>query len=264
MERKRRVKTPGLACALLVAMACLMLGGEARAHSFYCEASVEGDTVHVYSWFGGRRTTYPDAALVRVEAPDGTLLHAGKTDANGEYVFPLTVRVDLRIIVDGGTGHVAETTIPVGDMPTSLPAWAPGMNPGDMTAPDTVAGDSGMPPPGGAAGAGAGIGMDGAEMERLIRAAVQAQIDPLRREWRMYREARGLQDLLGGIGYILGVTGVAFYLLARRRRCGTASRSGGNNGDQGNESSPVQGALGDGATGAGSEGAGHPPGAGSC
>lgn len=201
-----------------MALVLLMGTTEAWAHSFNCAASVEGDVVRVYSWFGGRRATYPDNAPVRVETPDGTLLHEGRTDANGEYAFPLTVRVELRITVDGGTGHVAQTTVPESDLPASLPEWVPGMSLEDVAAggAESVAEETSQE----AADAGArGLsGVDGAELERMVRVAVQEEIRPIRRELQVYREARGLQDLLGGIGYILGITGLAFYVLALRRR----------------------------------------------
>jgi nickel transport protein len=39
----------------------------------------------------------------------------------------------------------------------------------------------------------------------------------LHEELRAYEDRTRLRDLLGGVGYILGVAGIAFYLLACRR-----------------------------------------------
>lgn len=211
---------------LVMPLVFMMMGAEAWAHSFYCTASVEGDSVRVYSWFGGRRATFPEDAAVRVMAPDGTRLHEGKTDANGEYAFPLTVRCDLQITVDSGAGHVAQTTVPADDLPASLPAWTPGYT---VTTPDAFAVQTQESTPQRqdvGAGVGEGAGVDKAALDRVVRTAVQAQVEPLRRELRMYREARGWQDFLGGIGYILGLTGVAFYFLAHRKRKRIATTAG--------------------------------------
>ena len=41
---------------------------------------------------------------------------------------------------------------------------------------------------------------------------------PLRRELQEWRNQERLRDILGGIGYLLGMCGIAFYFLGTRRR----------------------------------------------
>ena len=55
-------------------------------------------------------------------------------------------------------------------------------------------------------------------LTRKIEAAVAKRIRPLVREIGELKEEVRFHDILGGIGYILGLAGVAFYFLGVRRR----------------------------------------------
>ena len=48
--------------------------------------------------------------------------------------------------------------------------------------------------------------------------SLRAEIVELRREFADYRNSTRLRDVLGGIGYILGLAGLAFYFLGVRRK----------------------------------------------
>ena len=52
---------------------------------------------------------------------------------------------------------------------------------------------------------------------QAIAQAVRDEMRPLRREIAAYREHNDFQTILGGIGYIVGLFGLGFYLAARRR-----------------------------------------------
>ena len=55
----------------------------------------------------------------------------------------------------------------------------------------------------------------------LIAETVARQIRPLRRDIERYQHRTRVHDVLGGIGYIFGVMGLAAYFLARRERTGS-------------------------------------------
>lgn len=59
--------------------------------------------------------------------------------------------------------------------------------------------------------------IDTADLEKLIAAAVRQEVQPLRKELAQYKEKNDAQTILGGLGYILGLTGLFFYLQARRQ-----------------------------------------------
>ena len=69
------------------------------------------------------------------------------------------------------------------------------------------------------------ISIEKAELETLIEAAVAKRIRPLQRELAQMRESIRLHDILGGIGYIIGIAGVTFYFLGVRRKEKLQSRS---------------------------------------
>ena len=51
----------------------------------------------------------------------------------------------------------------------------------------------------------------------MIEKAVAKQVKPLRKELRAYQEKAGLQDVLGGIGYIFGLCGIGMWWRQRKQ-----------------------------------------------
>jgi nickel transport protein len=57
-----------------------------------------------------------------------------------------------------------------------------------------------------------------ADIEALVERIVARQLAPIRRTLEESRNRRRLLDIVGGIGYILGLMGVVLYFHSRRRR----------------------------------------------
>jgi nickel transport protein len=55
------------------------------------------------------------------------------------------------------------------------------------------------------------------EIEQVVETAVSRQIRPLREQLEAYESKTRLHDTLGGIGYIVGIAGIAFYFMGRRK-----------------------------------------------
>lgn len=146
---------------------------------------------------------------VVVTGPDGAELGRTITDEDGFFLFVPTAPVAHTFRADLGAGHVAEVTMPAEEVAGILADAAPATpeaEPPAAPAPDADA-DASM-----AALAGT--------QRRAIAEAVRNEIRPLRREIAAYREHNDLQTILGGIGYIVGLFGLGFYLAARRRLAG--------------------------------------------
>ena len=62
------------------------------------------------------------------------------------------------------------------------------------------------------------VRLDEAAIERAVEAAVGRDIRALREKMEEYEHRLQLRDILGGIGYIIGITGAVFYILGARRR----------------------------------------------
>lgn len=62
----------------------------------------------------------------------------------------------------------------------------------------------------------AGIFLDRDEVQRIVARAVSQEVAPLKRQIQSLQQDRvSLQDILGGLGYILGLMGLTFYFKSR-------------------------------------------------
>lgn len=191
------MKTIVFLCAL--AAGCLG-AGDSFAHKVIASVYPAGDTIE--GEVGFSNGDMASGKVVEVFDPSGAKLGEATTDDNGLFVFKPTVAVAHIFRADLGAGHVAIAEVAAADLPRGLQK-----GPGAPRAAATGAAEGGAKPA--AAGAGAGT----AEIAAMIR----AEIKPLRKEIAAYKEKNDLQSILGGIGYILGLAGIGFYVAARRR-----------------------------------------------
>ncbi|WP_370050046.1 MULTISPECIES: cobalt ABC transporter permease [Salipiger] len=146
-----------------------------------------------------------------VTGPDGAELGRTITDEDGFFLFVPTAPVAHTFRADLGAGHVAEVTMPAEEMAGILAAAAPAAPEAEPPA---------APAPDADADADASMAPLAETQRRAIAEAVRNEVRPLRREIAAYREHNDLQTILGGIGYIVGLFGLGFYLAARRRLAG--------------------------------------------
>ncbi|MFZ0724507.1 MAG: hypothetical protein WAM61_01855 [Desulfobacterales bacterium] len=203
--------------SLFFALILLLFSGEALAHNVTVFAWVEGDTIHVESKYsGGRR---PMAAPVEVYDSRGILLLKGATDDNGEFSFNVPAKTEMKVVVLAGMGHRGEWTIPVADLEgvsVNLPAQAaPAASPpGAETGADQAR--NGPPPASGDPVAGGGL--TATQIQHAVEHALDAKLKPVLTLLVETRQRRpSVTDVLGGIGYIFGLIGVAAFISAKRR-----------------------------------------------
>ncbi|MGQ9368942.1 cobalt transporter CbiM [Azospirillum sp. ST 5-10] len=197
-----RVK-PGILAAAALALAVLGSGNDAQAHKLKIFAAAEGAAVSGYAYFDAG-TRAQDARVTAI-TPDGAVAFEGRTDARGSFRFEAQRRLDHRLAVDAGDGHQAWFTVRAAELPEGLPSGAAA---GGAPPPATAA-------PAAAAAAGTPAGED---LAALIERSVARQVRPLREDLDADREAVRLHDVLGGIGYIVGLAGLAYGLANRSRR----------------------------------------------
>jgi nickel transport protein len=185
----RRV-TDGLVGAALV----LLCAAPALAHRIHLFAS-GGTVIEGSAYFSGGGALA--SATVRVTAPNGVRLGEVRTDAAGRFTFRPAHRCDHVFVVEMGDGHRAECTVPAAELPSDLPSL-PGAPPPPPAEP------SGQPEP---------ADPSARELERAVARAVR----PLREQIDRLEHRLRFRDVLGGLGYIAGLTGLAFYVLAVRR-----------------------------------------------
>jgi len=179
--------------------------GPVMAHRVIIFAWVEGDTVFTESKFSGGKTV--KGGKVVVSDLKGRKLLEGKTNDRGEFSFKIPERTGMKIVLKAGMGHRGEWTIPADELggdPDSGPAPSEKKETGTMEKKEPVA-------------SGAGI--------EQIRKVVEQCLDKrLRPVMKLLVESRDrgptFREIVGGIGYIFGLAGVAAYFNYRRRTKG--------------------------------------------
>jgi nickel transport protein len=189
-------------------IASVIFATPAAAHKASAFATVQGKAISGEAYF--RDGSPIRNAQVTVLDPDGGKLGETKTDQAGKFSFEPCRRCDHRFVVDGGDGHVAQCTVEAGELPAGLPHGGPTPAPEGQTRPSPSSGaastESSIKKP---------VESSGSHDELE---AIQTQIAQLRRELAAREDSTRFRDIVGGIGYILGLMGLAFYFLGARRR----------------------------------------------
>ncbi|MBW1805305.1 MAG: hypothetical protein JRJ06_02855 [Deltaproteobacteria bacterium] len=172
----------------------------AHAHKVYLFAWVEGDTVYTDSYFSGKKKV--QNGLIKVfDTYDKEILQ-GKTDKNGEFSFKVPGSKDLMIVLESSMGHRTEYLLKANEITgIKKSSGEPGeaMEPG--TSPD------------------APVEVCMEEIKETIEEALDSRLRPISRRLADLEKEKGpgLTEILGGIGYIIGIMGLALYFKARKK-----------------------------------------------
>ena len=193
--------------ALALALASSLVAAPAFAHKLKVFATVIDGRVDGTVYFVGGAAAA--GAVVTVETGDGRPVATVATDGDGRFRVTPTLRADLLIVADSGDGHVARVTIPADQLDWGLPA---------SLAAETVTADAAEGPKADAETPPADAQVNAQAIEALVETAVARQIIPLREQLNAYEDRVRWRDVLGGLGYILGLAGLAAWLTTRRSR----------------------------------------------
>ena len=190
-----------IALALIFSL-CFTFVPLALAHKVYLFAWVEGDTVYTDSYFPGKKKV--KNGPIKVFDPAGKQLLEGKTDENGQFSFKIPQRTDLRIVLEATMGHKTEYLLKAEEIS------------GIAVKPDTekeVDKLQDSPPLG---------SVQTTDMEQIrivVEKAIDERLRPIERMLAKLQEERGpgLTEIIGGIGYIFGLMGIALYFNSRRK-----------------------------------------------
>jgi len=167
------------------------------AHKVYIYAWVEGDRVFTESFFpDGRKAVH---SQIEVLDEHGNKLLTGKTDSQGMFSFPLPPKKELKIVLRYPGGHRAEFDLEVEEKPVSE-----GRHEGGHT--DNHPPSVGVPC----------IGEE--EIRTIVEEVLDEKLEPIKgRLAASQKRGPGIAEILGGIGYIIGLMGVAIYFTHRKR-----------------------------------------------
>jgi nickel transport protein len=179
-----------------------------QAHLFKVFAYAEGAQIHGSAYFSGGRQAA--GARITVSTADGRVLASLRSDDKGEFAFQTDTRADHLIVADSGDGHVAKWTVTTAELGSDLPAAK------EVSTLRHPLSATGVREP---MNAPSGIFND--QLTALVERAVARQVGPLRAEVQRYAEHVRLGDILGGIGFIFGLAGLALWWRSRSTKSRT-------------------------------------------
>jgi len=211
INKNNNATQPHSVGGLLVFAATLLLlaTSPASAHKLNMFAYVEGDEIFAEGYFtDGKKAK--NSKITVFDSANNELLR-GTTDSDGQFSFAIPQQGDLRITVNAGMGHQAEYTLLKDELSEeSTPARSPGTPPTAAVNATTVQINDGPLTP------VIGINLDNDALRTEVERAVGKAIKPLMRELSM-RSEKSFADIVGGIGFIFGLFGVAMYFKARKQ-----------------------------------------------
>lgn len=184
--------------AIFVSLCVLWPAAAAHAHGIRVFAHVEGERAHAEGYFADGSPCRGCAVRV-VDANGGGVLVEGKTDGGGMFSFRLPGEQPLEIVIEAGPGHMGKFVLyaageEAGGAPGAVPVEA-----------DDI-GHTALPSRG--------------DLHMDLEEALDRKLAPVLSELRRLRRAAerpGVTEVIGGIGYIVGLMGLAAYLRYRKR-----------------------------------------------
>ena len=221
-----------LAVVPLVLAAFIMgTAASALAHRVNIFAWTEGDQVVAECGFNGGNKVKQGQVVV-VDAATGTKLVEGLTDDQGVYRFPVSAAGKahgVRIVIKAGEGHQNDWTMDAAELAAVQPADPASAASSTASPAKTSTAVSGATP---AATAGAQppatqktnkapaqqtANISAAELQGIVNTALDVKLGPIRKELAEMRVARpGFSEIFGGIGWLVGLAGIALYFKGRR------------------------------------------------
>ena len=197
------IKKACFPASLFILLLLWFAESDTHAHKVYLFAWVDGDTVHTESYYPNKRRISGGKIKV-LDSSDGQLLLSGMTDENGEFSFKIPKRVDLRIVLEAGMGHQSEFRLPASEL---SPKDTQPQNAGERKVKGER--DPSIPE----------VEADSEQLKKIIETALEKKLAPLERKIAHLEkgDGPGLTEIIGGIGYIIGLMGLALYFKSRKR-----------------------------------------------
>ena len=190
----------------------------ASAHKVTVFAWVEGDTVYTESKFSGGKKV--KNAFVEVYDVEGIKLLEGKTNDLGEFSFRPPKRTQMKIVLLAGMGHRAEWTVYETEFEDDSIEQIL-VKPGDRRAASNTASDEKKAPEPEKPIQPETSSVSITDIQMTVENALDKKLTPVLHrlnELRVHHRGPTLTDILGGVGYILGLMGVAAYVYYRKKQ----------------------------------------------
>lgn len=186
----------------LLAAALLLLPHAAQAHKLSVFAWPEGSEIRGEVKFNGGRKA-KNVQIAVQNAADQAVLAETVCDENGAFRFALpeqalTAKPDLLIVANGGEGHRGEWLLEAKE-------YAPAASAGSVSTGSTSAAPS--------------AGVSEEQLRRIVAEEMSKSLSPVRQSVAESLDPEPtLRDILGGVGWLIGLAGLAAWAQSRRSR----------------------------------------------
>ena len=180
------------------------------SHRVNLFAYAEDGMVYTESYFSGGRKTMNSTVEV-FDVKNNELFLTGKTGKNGEFSFKIPQATGLRIVLTAGMGHKNEYTLSEDEVRDAL-----GMvKTSEKSLPESIEKREKQTSP------ESTPQIYDNKLEAILEQVVEKKTAPLMRKLIKIEEQiqkPSLQEILGGIGYILGLMGIGIYFKYKLKR----------------------------------------------
>jgi nickel transport protein len=176
---------------LALIFAAMVLATPASAHRLKLFATLEDGVISGYAFFVGSGRAH--GAAISVKTAAGAELVALTTNETGAYSWKTPAPQTYRLTASTGDGHLADAIIDA-----SRFSGASAENPPDTTSDAPAA------------------ALSQAQIERAVDVAVARQVRPLMEAYEAAEGRTRFNDIMGGIGMIIGLAGLALWASAKR------------------------------------------------
>lgn len=197
----------------------LLLHSQALAHRVNIFAYVEENEIVVECSYSKSKRVNHGAIEVQA-ASSGEILLRGTTDEAGFFRFPIPKQAresgsDLRILLRAGEGHQNEWIVEAAEF---MNAAAVVVSAAESPEVEQTATPKAESPAGSQTTTSGSGGLSRAEMEEIVNTALDAKLAPIKRAMLEQTESEpGMKEIVGGIGWIFGLVGIAAYFKSRPR-----------------------------------------------
>jgi nickel transport protein len=213
MNQMRQQKKTVLAVLILL----FAWASASVAHKVSIFAWIEDGTVYTQSKFSGGGKVVK--GKVEVFDQQGKRLLEGVTNKNGEFSFRVPVVTDLKIVLTAGMGHRNSWTLTADEMgATASESAFSSSAPSDSEktvhpSPPPVNEHSGQT----AVTSEEATSLSADDVETIVAQQLEKKLAPLTRMIAAEQDkGPTFSDILGGIGYILGLVGLVAYMRYRK------------------------------------------------
>lgn len=203
---------------------CLLWPAAALAHKVSVFAYVDGPNLVIDAFYSKSNKVNHGKITVQDAATGEDYLHA-TTDENGALTIPvptkaIIAKADLRILLVAGEGHQNDVLVKASEYAgltapkhSASPAAKPLAKAETKPSPTSA-----RPADAQAIAPQMAAHIDEAALTRIVEQAVDNRMAPVKRLLlESAKQGPGLTEIIGGIGYIVGLFGVAAFLAARRK-----------------------------------------------